>query len=368
MRPAVPCEAEVALAEDLLVLSMFKEAAESSKALLDRLIYSSLKQTGEVRKRAAFVWLQAEFASGGLQHSWKYLQQAFQDNIGLDLATVWAVLMVEAGHHNETERTLHSILEDCKPANPGVQNEILGKEQEPEAEQRALLRLYMQIIHQHQHKPAAASQWLQSSGLISEGQRKVMLDELQPASSTKASGRAPGRAKPGDISRAVSNAPASAVHKQQVCNSAEESSKAELPLVAELSAHPAGSPGATAAGGDTVAGDASFQNGSGQHTGSSMGFSSSWWGRTSHKWREWLDHAPEDWGFTPVQCSLGLAGGAVLLYAALAERQAMARVARRVGKKLSDGFIDISTAALSLQPNPHAATSSTRLAQARSRL
>ena len=82
-------EAEVAIAEDLLVLSMFKEAAESSKSLLDRLIYSTAKETGELRKRAAFVWLQAEFATGALQQSWTYLRQAFQDDIGLDLATVW---------------------------------------------------------------------------------------------------------------------------------------------------------------------------------------------------------------------------------------------------------------------------------------
>ena len=85
----MPCEAEVALAEDLLVLSMFEKAAEASKALLDRLMYSSARHIEEVRKRAAFVWLQAEFANGGLQHSWRYLQQAFQDDIGLDLATVW---------------------------------------------------------------------------------------------------------------------------------------------------------------------------------------------------------------------------------------------------------------------------------------
>lgn len=85
----MPYEAEVAMAEDLLVLSMFKEAAESSKSLLDRLIYSTAKEADELRKRAAFVWLQAEFAAGALQHSWAYLQQAFQNDIGLDLATVW---------------------------------------------------------------------------------------------------------------------------------------------------------------------------------------------------------------------------------------------------------------------------------------
>lgn len=90
----MPCEADVAVAEDLLVLSMFQEAAESSKSLLDRLIYSTAKDTDELRKRAAFVWLQAGFAVGALQHSWTYLQQAFQDDVGLDLATVWYSLEV----------------------------------------------------------------------------------------------------------------------------------------------------------------------------------------------------------------------------------------------------------------------------------
>ncbi len=37
------------------------------------------------------------------------------------------------------------------------------------------------------------------------------------------------------------------------------------------------------------------------------------------------EDAPERWGFSPVQCGVGVAGGAVLLYAALAERRALTR-------------------------------------------
>lgn len=35
------------------------------------------------------------------------------------LSVCRAVLMVESGHHTEAERTLHTILEGCKPSNTG---------------------------------------------------------------------------------------------------------------------------------------------------------------------------------------------------------------------------------------------------------
>ena len=89
MQNTLSSDVEADLAEDLLVLSMFKEAAEASKVLLDRLMYCAKSKKVEVRKRAAFVWIQAEFASKGLENSWQYLQQVFQVDVSLDVVTVW---------------------------------------------------------------------------------------------------------------------------------------------------------------------------------------------------------------------------------------------------------------------------------------
>ena len=90
IKPSVmSCEEEVGIAEDLLVLSMFKEASDASKTILDRLTYAAREPHSVTRKRAAFVWMQAEFAIGSLAQSWQYLEQAFQDDVSTDVATVW---------------------------------------------------------------------------------------------------------------------------------------------------------------------------------------------------------------------------------------------------------------------------------------
>ncbi len=87
--PRMSCEEEVGIAEDLLVLTMFKEAAVASKTTLERLLYSPKDKQNALRKRAAFVWMQAEFATGSLEHSWQHLEQFFHDDVGADVATVW---------------------------------------------------------------------------------------------------------------------------------------------------------------------------------------------------------------------------------------------------------------------------------------
>ncbi|KAK9838434.1 hypothetical protein WJX84_010820 [Apatococcus fuscideae] len=319
-------------------------------------MYCAKSKKVEVRKRAAFVWIQAEFASKGLENSWQYLQQVFQVDVSLDVVTVWALLMVESGHDLQAEAALHDFLKSHAPA-PAAAGEAAEAETEPDSEQRALLRLYMQIVHQNLHKPLAASHWLQQSGLASEQQRKMLLEELQ----LEQPGRPPGsliqplQPDTGPASAETAGDPVahSAAGKTQQERGGSEG-HAE-------SQEPGGKLESREAQGDACSPAKPLAS----TTADAAGPTSPWWSNAAHEWSEWLDHAPERWGFSPVQCGLGVAGSALLLYAALAERRAMARAGRRLGKKLSEGVLDITTAGLSLQPNPHAATPSMRLPRSR---
>ena len=67
------------------------------------------------------------------------------------------------------------------------------------------------------------------------------------------------------------------------------------------------------------------------------------------------------WGLTPAQLAAAAGGGALVLYALVAERRAVGRALRRAAGGVGASVGELARLALSVSPNPVAAAAASRV-------
>lgn len=348
---------QAALAEKHLVLRSFKEAEVCSLELLCNAAYVP-GSTLELQ-RAAFVFVQALYEQGRYKEVLQVLEEQYGglERIDFDVMLLWVAVAVDAKMTLEAASVLDKYMQ-----------RVHGSDSlELTTEQCAVAaRMYaVELLGREAERYKEAESWVRCNALLNADQQNSLLaelDHMQKCSQASASVE-PGTPKQ-PIERPLWNTSSNAVAAPAAARSQTlESSSAHHNETQASKQYVSGDALQTDA---TVSTSAAVQTDSEANADSRAAMSTSgahersdqvgWYGDVSGRLSKWWQQEEEGYaGLSSPQLTAVAAGGAVVLYAIMAERRALLTGLRRVAGGLVGSMFEVARLALQLNPNPVAA-------------
>ncbi|KAK9836999.1 hypothetical protein WJX81_005660 [Elliptochloris bilobata] len=272
-------------------------------------------------------------------------------NIRCDILLLWVALGLDAKLHEagpvlEEYIQESSVLDAAAEASPSADRLVLTPQ-----EYTAAVRMYaVEVLAREGGQPERALEWALSSAChVPEGERAGLLGELQMAAAADARTLAP-RTPPAPHGKASpsTNGTGGGGGEPEIVPAAEPGAD-QGSRSRSAALHGAKT---TAGNGDGVGGG---DAGSAEAAGAWLRSAAK---RAAELWHD--DQALAEWGLTPAQLAGAVGCSALVVYALLAERRALARALRRAASGVSASVTELGRLALSLSPNPIAAAAAGR--------
>ncbi|BDA47487.1 hypothetical protein COCOBI_10-3350 [Coccomyxa sp. Obi] len=350
---------QAALAEKHLVLRSFKEAEICSIELLRNAAYVP-GSTLELQ-RAAFVFVQALYEQGRYKEVLQVLEEQYGglEKIDFEVMLLWVALAVDAKMTLEAASILDKYM-----------HKVHGSDSlELTTEQCAVAaRMYaVELLGREAGKYSEAESWVRCNALLTADQQNMILAELDHV---QKSSQASASVEPGTPKQPTERPLWNTNSDAQ--NAVAAPAAAQSQTLESSSAHHTRSQASEQYGSGpalrsdaTTSGSAAVQAVSEANADSRAGTSTSgaqecpnqfgWYGDLSGSLSRWWQQGEGFVGLSSPQVAAVAAGGAVVLYAIMAERRALLTGLRRVAGGLLGSVSEVARLALQLNPNPVAA-------------